>query len=169
MRTTARRRLAVASVACSLGLGLASCGSSSPAAGPTTTAGATSASTAPEDSVAADTAYYTDLATADPALSTYVDADSKVALRALLTDGVAFCDFLYRGGGVDKAMISVAAGASSDESATHLPRSIRTFNAIDSAALIALCPAAQRLLPPSDQASIRQLSKALAASQPALP
>jgi hypothetical protein len=115
----------------------------------------------------ADSRYFIDVATEDPALSSYVNSRSTVALKALLTTGVAFCDLLQRGGGIDKAMTSVVEGANSVESTTHLPRSVRTFNSIDTAALLALCPADQRLVPASDRSRLKSLAKALAASQPA--
>ena len=169
MRT--RRVAASTALLLIVGAGTTSCGSTkgtaSRSTAPAPTAGASSPSSAPKTSTAADSQYYVDLATADPSLSSYVDGQSNVALRALLTDGVAFCDFLYRGSGIDNAMMSVAAGANGVESSTHLPMSVKTFNSIDAAALLALCPSAQKLIPVSDQASLRQLAKALAASQPA--
>jgi hypothetical protein len=115
----------------------------------------------------ADSRYFIDVATEDPALSSYVNSHSTVALKALLTTGVAFCDLLQRGGGIDKAMTSVVEGANSVEATTHLPRSVRTFNSIDTAALLALCPGDQRLVPASDRSRLRALAHALAASQPA--
>jgi hypothetical protein len=38
---------------------------------------------------------------------------------------------------------------------------VATFNAIDSVALIVLCPAEQKLIPSADRARIRQLRAAL--------
>ena len=72
-----------------------------------------------------------------------------MALRAMLTDGAAFCAFLRRGGGIDSALTEVASGRSSVESQTHLPVNVRTFNTIESVALIVLCPGEQRLVPSS--------------------
>jgi hypothetical protein len=178
-RTRLAQMVAVVATCALLGAcGSAAATSSSPSAGSAPSAGTTpsasSAATAGsssggdssvDNSTSADTKYYVDLDTADPALSTYVNQQSQVALRALLADGIDFCDVLYQGGGIDNAMTSVAAGADRVESTTHLPRSVTTFNAIDSAALLALCPSAQHLLPASDQKSLKQLAKAVAASQ----
>jgi hypothetical protein len=132
-----------------------------------TPAKTTSGAAATKPSSGADSRYFIDVATEDPALSSYVNARSTVALKALLTTGVAFCDLLQRGGGIDNAMTSVVEGANSVEASTHLPRSVRTFNSIDAAALLALCPGDQRLVPASDRSRLRALAKALAASQPA--
>jgi hypothetical protein len=85
-------------------------------------------------------------------------------LQALLTDGAAFCAFLNQGGGIDNAMESVVIGANSVEPKTHLPRSITTFNAIDAAALIALCPGEQGLIPKTSLEHIQALESALAKS-----
>ncbi len=86
----------------------------------------------------------------------------EVALRAMLTDGAAFCAFLRRGGGTDNAMVSVAVGAQSVESRTHLPSSVTTYNAIEAVALLVLCPSEQDLVPVSDRSRIHELSEALA-------
>jgi hypothetical protein len=91
-----------------------------------------------------------------------VQAQGNVALRALLTDGSAFCAFLGRGGGIDNAMASVVIGARSVEPQTHLPSTVTTFNAIDAVALLTLCPSEQKLVPAQDRAKIRQLGNALA-------
>jgi hypothetical protein len=116
---------------------------------------------APKTSAAQDGQYFTYLAEADPALSSYVQAQSNVALRALLTDGAAFCAFLGRGGGIDDAMAAVVIGAKTVEAQTHLPSSVKTFNAIDAVALLTLCPTDLRLIPEADQSRIRQLGRVL--------
>jgi hypothetical protein len=121
---------------------------------------------APTTTYAEETKYFEDLARVDPSLSSYVGAEQGVALKALLTDGSAFCAFLRRGDGVDGAMESVVIGANSVESATHLPRSVRTYNAVDSVALVDLCPGEQRLLPPADHAHIAALSRSLGGPPP---
>ena len=82
----------------------------------------------PKTSPTQDTPISSDVAKADPALTTYIRNRATSALRALLTDGAAFCAFLQRGGGIDNAMLSVADGAKSVESETHLPVEIATFN-----------------------------------------
>jgi hypothetical protein len=117
---------------------------------------------APKTTPTQDDAYFRDLATVDQSLSTYVGSEQGVALQALLTDGAALCAFLSRGGGLDDAMESVVIGANSVEGQTHLPRSITTFNAIDAAALIALCPGEQRLVPKTALQHIQALEKVLA-------
>jgi hypothetical protein len=165
--TEGRRRLRwwallVTSVALAAG-----CGTSKAATGPaksttTTVVGPSSASTLPPTSLADASTYYLDLAQLDPSLSSYVTQQNDLALRTLLTDGRAFCAILHSGGDIDNAMLSVAAGARSVEATTHLPLSVTTFNAIDSAALVVLCPGDQKLLPPVDQGRIRQLATALA-------
>jgi hypothetical protein len=116
---------------------------------------------APKTTPAQDGQYLSDLAAADPSLSTYVNEDGNVALQALLTDGAGFCAFLVRGGGIDYAMQSLAAGAQSVEPQTHLPQSMTTFNAIDAVALLTLCPSEQKLIPADDRARIGQLGKAI--------
>ena len=116
---------------------------------------------APKTSPAQDGQYFTDLAEADPALGSYVQAQRNVALRALLTDGTAFCAFLERGEDIDDAMASVVIGARSLEPQTHLPSTVTTFNTIDAVALLTLCPSYQMLLPAQDRSRIRQLGKAL--------
>ena len=98
---------------------------------------------------------------ADPALATYEQKQGNVALRALLTDGSAFCALLQRGGGIDEALVAEADGARSTESQTFLPLSVTTFNTIESVALITLCPSEQKLLPASDRSKIRRLGDAL--------
>jgi len=118
----------------------------------------------PEVTPAEDEAYFRDLATVDPSLSTYVNSEQGVGLQALITDGSAFCAFLSRGGGIDNAMESVVIGANSVEAQTHLPRSVRTFNAIDAVALIALCPGEQRVVPAATLGHIHQLEHSLASA-----
>ncbi len=118
--------------------------------------------TAPKTSFAQDTKFFTDVTEADPALVTYEQQQGNTALRALLTDGSAFCALLRQGGGIDRALVSEAAGARSSESTTHLPLSVTTFNTIEAVALISLCPAEQRLVPAADRSRIRALGDALA-------
>jgi hypothetical protein len=117
---------------------------------------------APKTNPVEDGQYLSDLAAADPGLASYVSKDGNVALQALLTDGAGFCAFLTRGGGIDNAMESLAAGAQSVESQTHLPQSVTTFNAIDSVALLTLCPSELKLIPSADQARIEQLGASIA-------
>jgi hypothetical protein len=116
---------------------------------------------APKTSVAQDGQFLTKVAEADSALSTYEQKRGNVALRALLTDGSAFCAFLQRGGGIDNALASVAIGARGEESKTHLPLSVTTFNSIEAVTLLTLCPQNQKLLPTSDRSRIRKLGSAL--------
>lgn len=115
----------------------------------------------PKTSSVQDGRYFTDLAKADPGLATYVQADGNVALRALLTDGSAFCAFLQGGGGIDNAMAAVVIGAKSVEPQTHLPSTMTTFNAIDAVSLLTLCPGDQKLVPVADRSRIQALGKAL--------
>ena len=134
------------------------------------TAGAAGRSTAPplrapKTSPAQDAGYLTDVAKADPDLESYLQAGGNVALRALLTDGSAFCAFLRRGGGIDKAMVSVAVGARSVESQTHLPTTVKTFNTVEAVALLTLCPSDQTLIPASVRSKIRKLGRALGPQQ----
>ncbi len=128
---------------------------------PTTAAGPL---VAPQTTTTQDALYLEDLAKVDPALATYVNSQQGVALRALITDGSAFCAFLNRGGGIDNAMESVVIGANSVESQTHLPASVATYNAIDAVALVALCPSELNLLPAADRTKIQQLSTSLSKS-----
>jgi hypothetical protein len=130
---------------------------------PTTTAHHGSRSlSAPKTSFAQDTKYFTDVTEADPALVTYEQQQGNVALRALLTDGSAFCAFVRQGGGIDRALVSEATGVRSTESTTHLPLSITTFNAIEAVALLTLCPSEQRSVPTSVRSKIRALGTELA-------
>ena len=175
-----RRILVSACVVTSLALGCAACGGSAPASVPAPTSTDPSPSsttsptsgpgdpttsaplTAPQASAAQDGQFFTEIAEADPALATYEQKQGNVALRALLTDGSAFCAFLQRGGGVDQALVSEAVGARGDESQTHLPLSITTFNTVEAVSLLALCPAEQSLLPAADSSRIRALGASLA-------
>lgn len=145
---------------------LAACGhpaaQSSPTTGPPATSGG-GPLVAPKTTPAQDAEYFTDLARADPSLSSYVNTYGNVALKALITDGSAFCAFLARDGGIDDAMSSVVIGANGVENQTHLPSSVATFNAIDAVALITLCPGEQKLIPAADQAHIRSLANSLGA------
>ncbi len=127
---------------------------------PSTLTGVSSSLAAPETSPAQDADYLADVAQADSTLGSYIQAQGNVALRALLTDGSAFCAFLQRGG-IDNAMASLVVGAKSIESETHLPSTVTTFNTIDAVALLTLCPSEQSLIPASDQAKIHSLGKAL--------
>jgi predicted solute-binding protein len=69
---------------------------------------------------------------------------------------------LNRDRDIDTAMVSVAVGARQVESQTHLPMSVTTFNAVDSVALLTLCPSLESVVPSSDLAKIRKLGAALA-------
>lgn len=109
-----------------------------------------------------DSQYLLDVTKADPALGSYVHQHANVALRALLTDGAAFCAFLRRGGGIDATLTSVAIAAKSVESTTHLPMKVVTFNTMEAVALLTLCPSDQKLLPASDRSKVRALGRALA-------
>jgi hypothetical protein len=117
---------------------------------------------APKTSYAQDAKYMTDVTLADPALASYEQKRGNVALRALLTDGSAFCALVKRGGGIDEALVAEATGARSTESQTHLPLSVRTFNTVEAVALLRLCPTEQRMVPSSVRTKIRSLGNALA-------
>jgi hypothetical protein len=116
----------------------------------------------PKTTPSQDASYLADVAKADPALGTYIQERGNVALRALLTDGAAFCAFLRRGGGIDSAILSVAAGAKSVAATTHLPSSIATYNTMEAVALLTLCPSEQRLVPSTVRSRLRTLSGELA-------
>jgi hypothetical protein len=116
---------------------------------------------APKTSPTQDARYLTDVAKADPKLATYVQQQGNVALKAILTDGSAFCAFLRRGGGIDEALLNVAAGAKSVESETHFPSGVASFNAVEAVALVDLCPAEQRLVPASVRTKLHRLRAAL--------
>lgn len=103
----------------------------------------------------------TDVTEADPALVTYEQKHGNVALRALLTDGSAFCALLRRGGGLDEALVAEAEGARDTESQTNLPLSVTTFNSIEAVALLTLCPSEQKLVPASVRSKIRDLGDTL--------
>jgi hypothetical protein len=113
--------------------------------------------TAPKASVAEEAQFLSEVTEVDPALTTYEKQSGNVALRSLLTDGSAFCAFLDRDRDIDTAMVSVAVGARQVESQTHLPMTVTTFNAVDSVALLTLCPSLQTVVPSSDMAKIRKL------------
>ncbi len=131
--------------------------------GPTGSAAASSSPLkAPRTTAAQDTKFFTGVAEADPALASYEQKQGNVALRALLTDGSAFCALLTRSGGLDNALVEEATGARSTESQTHLPLSVTTFNTIEGVALLTLCPSEQKLLPTSVRTKIRNLGKSLA-------
>jgi hypothetical protein len=121
---------------------------------------------APHDTVVQDGQFLSEVTEADPALVTYEKREGNVALRALLTDGSAFCAFLQRDKDIDGAMVSVAEGAQQDESQTHLPLSVTTFNAVDAVALLALCPSLEKVVPASDLVKIRALGASLSATSP---
>ncbi len=116
---------------------------------------------APVSTDAQDAQFLTDVTEVDPSLTSYEKKSGNVALRSLLTDGSAFCAFLYQDRDIDSAMVSVAVGARHVESQTHLPLSVTTFNTVDSVALLTLCPSLQPLVPASDLAKIRKLGAAL--------
>ncbi|HMK98541.1 MAG TPA: hypothetical protein VK425_13395 [Acidimicrobiales bacterium] len=118
---------------------------------------------APKTSATQDLDYFKDLAKADPGLASYVGTWDNVALRALMTDGSAFCAFLEQSKSVDVAMASLVIGARSVETQTHLPISVKTFNAVDAVALVVLCPSEIKLLPSVDQSRINHLGAALKA------
>jgi hypothetical protein len=117
---------------------------------------------APRTTSAQDAKFFADVAEADGALASYEQKQQNVALRALLTDGTAFCALVTRGGSLNAALVAEAMGARSTESQTHLPLSVTTFNTIESVALLALCPSEQKLVPASTRSKIRALGKALA-------
>jgi hypothetical protein len=116
---------------------------------------------APKTTGAQDTKFFTDVAQADPALASYEQKQGNVALRALLTDGSAFCALLTRAGGLDEALVDEATGARGTEAQTHLPLSVATFNSIESVALLTLCPSEQKRLPKAVRTKIRSLGGSL--------
>ncbi len=122
---------------------------------------------APKTSTAQDARYLTDLAEADSDLVTYVNKYGNSALHGMLADGLAFCAILRRGGGIDDALIDEAEGARADESRTHLPLNVHTFNTLESLALIDLCPGEQRLVPASVRTKLSQLEGSLRSQSPA--
>jgi hypothetical protein len=137
-------------------------GSTAPAGAATASQPKASPLVAPKTSFAQDAKFFTELTEADPALATYAQVQGNVALRALLTDGSAFCALLRRGGGFDNALVAEAEGARSTETQTKLPLSVTTFNSIESVALLTLCPSEQKLVPASIRSKIRRLGGALA-------
>jgi hypothetical protein len=163
--------IALVGVLLVVAFGGAACGRGSPtgSAATTTSSGPQSSGpphsgplSAPKTSFAQDGKFFTDVTEADPALVTYEQKQGNVALRALLTDGSAFCALLRRGGGIDEALIAEADGARSTESQTNLPLSVTTFNTIEAVALLTLCPSEQKLIPASDESKIRHLGDTLA-------
>jgi hypothetical protein len=119
----------------------------------------------PKTTPSQDNEYLGDVAKANPALATYVQKQGNVALRAMLTDGAAFCAFLRRGGGIDNALVAVAVGAKSVESQTQLPESVATFNSIEAVALLTLCPSDQTLVPASVRTKVHHLGQELDSQQ----
>jgi hypothetical protein len=158
-------RRAVLGAAFSVGLTVAALAGSAVAAGPAAAATKPKPLTAPKTTPAQDAQYLTDVAKADPALVTYLQNEGNAGLRAVLTDGSAFCAFLRRGGGIDNAMVALAEGARSVQSKTHLPATVRTYNTVESVALLTLCPGELKLVPASDRTRLRKLGKALGPAQ----
>lgn len=154
-------------LATGLALACSACGTATSATSSTTEAphhvskSAASLET-PKTTAAQDTQYLADVAKLDGTLSSYVQSHEDTALQALLTDGTAFCAFLATGKGVDNALVSVALGARSVESTTHLPESVTTFNTIEAVALVTLCPSEQRLVPAATRERLASLAKTLA-------
>jgi hypothetical protein len=118
--------------------------------------------TAPTTSATSDAMFFSDVTEVDPSLVAYEKRSGNVALRSLLTDGSAFCAFLQRDRDIDTAMVSVVVGAREVEAHSHLPMTVTTFNAVDSVALLTLCPSLESFVPASDLAKIRELGAALA-------
>jgi hypothetical protein len=116
---------------------------------------------APKTTTAQDTKFFSEVAVADAALASYEQKKGNVALRALLTDGSAFCALLTRSGGLDTALVQEASGVRGTEAQTHLPLSVTTFNTIESVALLTLCPSEQKLVPGAVRSKIRNLGKHL--------
>jgi hypothetical protein len=163
-----RRIIASVIVTLAVVLGGGACGRSESAGSAATTTSSTAPTnrsvsplSAPTVSAKQDARFLTGVTEADPALATYEQDEGNVALRALLTDGSAFCAFLHQGGGIDNALVSVAIGARSVEAQTHLPSTVTTFNTIEAVALVTLCPNYQTLLPVADRSKIRSLGVAL--------
>ena len=115
----------------------------------------------PKTTPAQDTEYIADVTKADSHLATYAQQQGNVALKAMLTDGAAFCAFLRRDGSIDRAILDTDTGAKSLESETHLPYSVVTFNTLQAVALLTLCPSEQSLVPASVRAKIHRLGSAL--------
>lgn len=128
-----------------------------------TSPGSTSAGAlrAPKTSVAEDRTYFDEITEADPALVAYEQKEGNVALRALLTDGSAFCALIRHDRGIDQALVDEADGVRSTESQTSLPLSVTTFNTIESVGLLALCPSELELVPAEVRSKIRRLGTSL--------
>jgi hypothetical protein len=118
----------------------------------------------PRASTAQEARYLTDAAAVDSDLVAYVNTYGNVALRGMIADGLGFCGFLRRDKGIDAALVDVAEGARGDESTTHLPLSVHTFNTLESLALVDLCPGEQHLVPSSVRTKLRQLTASLHAA-----
>lgn len=128
------------------------------AATTTTTSGKSSAPLrAPKTTVEQDSKFFSEVTEADPSLENYEQKQGNVALEALLTDGAAFCALLKHGGGIDQALVAEAQGVRDTETQTSLPLSVTTFNAIESVALLTLCPSEQRLVPASVRSKLKRL------------
>jgi hypothetical protein len=136
--------------------------STQPTTSTTSGPSATTPLAAPTTSAIQDGQYLTEVTEADPALAAYEQKQGNVALRALLTDGSAFCALLPSSKGVDSALVAIAVGARSDESQTRLPLTVTTFNSVEAVALLTLCPSELKLLPTSDRTRIHDLGSALA-------
>lgn len=137
--------------------------SASSSAAKTTSTTSTSAKSsqplkAPKTTVQQDSKFFSEVTEADPSLENYEQKQGNAALEALLTDGSAFCALLKHGGGIDEALVAEAEGVRSTETQTSLPLSVTTFNAIESVALLTLCPSEQRLVPASVRSKLRRLN-----------
>lgn len=113
---------------------------------------------APKTTVEQDSKFFSEVTEADPSLESYEQKRGNAALEALLTDGSAFCALLKHGGGIDEALVAEAEGVRSTETQTSLPLSVTTFNAIESVALLTLCPSEQKLVPASVRSKLRRLN-----------
>ena len=148
---------------CGGGATTASAGASTPARPDGAAASASlTALTAPKTSSAQEARYFSDVTQADRTLDTYAQKGGNTALRALLTDGTAFCALLKHSQGIDEALVAEAEGVRSTESKTNLPLSVTTFNTIEAVSLLTLCPSEQHLLPASERSRIQRLGNALA-------
>jgi hypothetical protein len=131
---------------------------------PTTTSSTTtipSRVSDPSPSVLEDGQFLAEVSEVDPTLASYEKTSGNLALASLLNAGTAFCGFLGRDRDLDTAMVSVAVGAQHQETASHLPLSVTTFNTIDSLALLSLCPSLQSMVPSSVRARIHQLGSSI--------
>jgi hypothetical protein len=88
--------------------GIGAVGSAGASDAPTTTTPSSAPLRAPKTTYVQDTKFFTEVAEADAALATYQQKRGNVALRALLTDGSAFCALLTRAGGLDAALVDEA-------------------------------------------------------------